>query len=97
MFKSRFTIAMSLLLSILLMTLLGRIQDERPILEGLVDANSEEAFAMYELYEDYHEAPKVEAACVALNQAIHMQTDEQKKIRWEAEFLTLDCQLTMDN
>ena len=64
------------------MTLLGRIQDGRPIQEGLVDANPEEAFAMYTLYENYREASKLELACAALNQAIHTQTGAQKKIHY---------------
>ena len=97
MFKSRFAIAGSLLLSILFMILLGRVQEGRPIFEGLVDANPEEAFAMYILYEDYHEVEKLELACVTLNQAIHTQADEQKKIRWEEEFLTVGCQFTIEN
>ena len=91
MFKSSLTITMGLLLSILLMTLLGHFQDGKPILGGFIDAHSEEAEALYTLYEDYCESGKPKLACVALNRAIYAQVDEQEKTRWEKEFGTARC------
>ena len=97
MFIKGLTITMGLLLSLSVMILLGRVQEEEPILEGLVDYNSHQATTLYALYDDYRDALKPELACIALNQAIHAQEDKQQKIRWEEEFLTSACRLVVFN
>ena len=91
MFSKNLTIIMGLLLSLSLILLLGRIQEGQPILGGLVDANPEEAEALYALYENYREAEKPELACVALRHTVDAQLNTQKKRHWKAEFNALPC------
>ena len=62
---------------------LGRSQEAMPVVEALVDANPDEAEALYALYEVYHAASKPKLAFAVLSQAVHAQVDRQKKTRWE--------------
>ncbi|MCZ6678609.1 MAG: TIM barrel protein [Candidatus Poribacteria bacterium] len=91
MFSQNLTIIMGLLLSLSLILLLGRLREGQPILGGLVDANPEEAEALYALYENYREAEKPELACVALRHAVDAQLNTQKKRHWKVEFNALPC------
>ena len=71
------------------LTKLDRAQDAIPILEGLVDANPDEAETLYALYEGYRAALAPELALAALHQAVRAQVDKQQKTRWEKELNVL--------
>lgn len=71
------------------LTKLDRPQEAIPILEGLVDANPDEAETLYALYEGYRAALKPKLALAALHQAVRAQTDSQQKTRWEEEINVL--------
>lgn len=71
------------------LTKLGRHQEAIPILEGIVDANPDEAEALYALYEGYRAASKPQLARAVLHQAVHNQVDKHKKTRWEEQLNVL--------
>ena len=71
------------------LTKLNRPQEAIPILEGLVDANPDEAEILYALYEGYRAALKPKLALAALHQAVRAQVDRQQKTRWEKEINVL--------
>ncbi len=71
------------------LTKLGRPQGAISILEGLVDANPDEAETLYALYEGYHAALEPKLALAALHQAVRAQVDRQQKTRWEEKINVL--------
>lgn len=71
------------------LTELGRSQEAISILEGLIDANPDEAETLYALYEGYRAAMKPKFALAALYQAVRAQVDKQQKMRWEKELNVL--------
>lgn len=68
---------------------LKRSQEAISILEGLIDANPDEAETLYALYESYRAALKPKFALAALYQAVRAQVDKQQKMRWEKELNVL--------
>lgn len=89
--KSPLTIAIGILLSLSLITLLGRFHEGSPMLGVLVGADLEETRVLSELYDDSPDTLNLELACATLNRGIYTQADVQQKIHWQAAFLTLDC------
>ena len=71
------------------LTRLNRPQESISILEGLVDANPDEAETLYALYEGYRAALEPKLALAALHQAVRAQVDSQQKTRWEKEINVL--------
>ena len=71
------------------LTKLNRPQESISILEGLVDANPDEAELLYALYEGYSAASEPKLALAALHQAVRAQADSQQKTRWEKEINVL--------
>ena len=71
------------------LTKLDQPQEAIPILEGLVDANPDEAETLYALYEGYRAALEPKLALAALHQAVRAQADSQQKTRWEKEINVL--------
>ena len=71
------------------LTKLNRPQEAISILEGLVDANPDEAETLYALYEGYSAALEPKLALAALHQAVRAQVDSQQKTRWEKEINVL--------
>ena len=67
------------------LTKLDRPQEAISILEGLVDANPDEAELLYALYEGYSTALEPKLALAALHQAVRAQADSQQKTRWAKE------------
>ena len=71
------------------LTKLDQPQEAIPILEGLVDANPDEAETLYALYEGYRAALEPKLALAALHQAVRAQADSQQKTRWQKEINVL--------
>ena len=71
------------------LTKLDRPQEAIQILEGLVDANPDEAEVLYALYESYGAALEPKLALAALHQAVRAQVDSQQKTRWQQEINVL--------
>ena len=71
------------------LTKLDQPQEAIPILEGLVDANPDEAETLYALYEGYRAALEPKLALAALHQAVRAQADNQQKTRWQKEINVL--------
>ena len=68
---------------------MDRPQEAIQILEGLVDANPDEAEVLYALYESYGAALEPKLALAALHQAVRAQVDSQQKTRWQQEINVL--------
>ena len=59
-------------------------------MEGIVDANPDEAETLYALREGYRVASKPQLARAALHQAVHNQVDKHKKTCWEEQLNSVD-------